>query len=56
MSADSHFTTDGATIAYELTGSGRPVGYAHGVLLSSGQAHHRCRSSPTIPRRSSSRM
>jgi non-heme chloroperoxidase len=34
MSADSHFTTDGATIAYELTGRGRPVGYAHGVLLS----------------------
>jgi non-heme chloroperoxidase len=35
MPADTCYTTpDGAKIAYELTGSGRPVGYAHGVLLS----------------------
>lgn len=35
MSGDSLYTTpDGATIAYELAGRGRPVGYAHGVLLS----------------------
>jgi non-heme chloroperoxidase len=34
MSADSHFTTNGATIAYQFTGVGPPVGYAHGVLLS----------------------
>lgn len=31
---DKHFTRDGATIAYELTGSGRPVAYSHGVPLS----------------------
>lgn len=35
MTADQHFATDGATIAYQLTGAGSPpVGYAHGVLLS----------------------
>jgi non-heme chloroperoxidase len=34
MTADSQLTTDGATIAYELSGTGDPVGYAHGVLLS----------------------
>ncbi|WP_102143099.1 alpha/beta fold hydrolase [Mycobacterium hubeiense] len=35
MSSDRLYTTpDGSTIAYELTGRGRPVGYAHGVLLS----------------------
>ncbi len=35
MSSDRFYTTaDGARIAYELTGRGRPVGYAHGVLLS----------------------
>ncbi|ADD44955.1 alpha/beta fold hydrolase [Stackebrandtia nassauensis] len=32
--ADSHFTHDNATIAYELKGSGRPVAYSHGVPLS----------------------
>ena len=34
MTADSHFATDGATIAYNIDGAGAPVGYAHGVLLS----------------------
>jgi non-heme chloroperoxidase len=31
---DSYYTRAGATIAYEVTGSGSPVGYAHGVPLS----------------------
>jgi pimeloyl-ACP methyl ester carboxylesterase len=31
---DSYFTRDGARIAYQLTGSGTPFGYAHGVFLS----------------------
>ena len=35
MSADALYTTpDEATIAYEVSGDGRPFGYAHGVLLS----------------------
>jgi non-heme chloroperoxidase len=34
MTVDRQLNTDGATIAYELTGTGDPVGYAHGVLLS----------------------
>lgn len=34
MATDRYLTRNGATIAYELTGSGRPVGYAHGVFLS----------------------
>lgn len=35
MGADSLYTTpDDATIAYEVTGKGRPFGYAHGILLS----------------------
>ncbi|QFZ24213.1 alpha/beta hydrolase [Saccharothrix syringae] len=34
MSADSHFTREGATIAYQCTGTGPPLGYAHGVMLS----------------------
>src|SRR5882757_63664 len=34
MSLDSHFTRAGATIAYQYTGSGSPLGYAHGVFLS----------------------
>ncbi|MFE9748330.1 alpha/beta fold hydrolase [Saccharothrix saharensis] len=34
MSADSYFTRAGATIAYQFTGSGSPLGYAHGVMLS----------------------
>lgn len=34
MATDRYFTRNGATIAYEFTGSGRPVGYAHGVFLS----------------------
>ncbi|UGT70941.1 alpha/beta hydrolase [Nocardia gipuzkoensis] len=33
-SADSYFTREGANIAYQFVGSGSPVGYAHGVLLS----------------------
>jgi pimeloyl-ACP methyl ester carboxylesterase len=31
---DSYFTRAGSTIAYQFTGSGQPVGYAHGVPLS----------------------
>ncbi len=31
---DRYVTRAGATIAYELTGSGTPLGYAHGVFLS----------------------
>jgi len=31
---DSYFTRAGATIAYQVAGSGSPVGYAHGVPLS----------------------
>jgi non-heme chloroperoxidase len=31
---DSYYTRGGATIAYQVTGSGSPVGYAHGVPLS----------------------
>lgn len=34
MSDDRYFTRDGATIAYQYTGSGTPLGYAHGVFLS----------------------
>ncbi|NUT48732.1 MAG: alpha/beta hydrolase [Saccharothrix sp.] len=34
MSTDRHFTRAGATIAYQYTGSGSPLGYAHGVMLS----------------------
>jgi non-heme chloroperoxidase len=34
MTTDSQLTIDGATIAYELSGTGDPVGYGHGVLLS----------------------
>nr|WP_042186477.1 alpha/beta hydrolase [Kibdelosporangium sp. MJ126-NF4]CEL17306.1 Beta-ketoadipate enol-lactone hydrolase [Kibdelosporangium sp. MJ126-NF4]CTQ91465.1 Beta-ketoadipate enol-lactone hydrolase (EC 3.1.1.24) [Kibdelosporangium sp. MJ126-NF4] len=34
MSDDRRFTRDGATIAYQYTGSGKPLGYAHGVFLS----------------------
>jgi pimeloyl-ACP methyl ester carboxylesterase len=34
VSEDSYFTRDGATIAYQFTGSGAPIGYAHGVFLS----------------------
>jgi len=34
MSADRHLTVEGATIAYQFTGSGSPRGYAHGVPLS----------------------
>lgn len=34
MTADSQYATDGATIAYNVDGTGAPVGYAHGVLLS----------------------
>lgn len=34
MAADSYFTRDGTSIAYQFTGSGAPIGYAHGVLLS----------------------
>ncbi|ONI70875.1 alpha/beta hydrolase [Actinosynnema sp. ALI-1.44] len=34
MPEDRHFTRDGARIAYQYTGSGRPLGYAHGVFLS----------------------
>ncbi|GAB3451523.1 alpha/beta fold hydrolase [Actinophytocola sediminis] len=34
MPPDSFFARDGATIAYQFTGSGTPFGYAHGVLLS----------------------
>jgi pimeloyl-ACP methyl ester carboxylesterase len=34
MPADSHFAADGATIAYQVAGSGTPLGYAHGVFLS----------------------
>jgi pimeloyl-ACP methyl ester carboxylesterase len=34
MSQDSYFTREGATIAYQYTGSGSPLGYAHGVFLS----------------------
>lgn len=39
MAADQHFAADGATIAYEVNGTGRPVGYAHGVLLSRAAIH-----------------
>jgi non-heme chloroperoxidase len=39
MSADSHLASDGATIAYQVTGTGLPVGYAHGVLLSRNAVH-----------------
>ncbi|WP_324197438.1 alpha/beta hydrolase [Nocardia cyriacigeorgica] len=31
---DSYFERDGGRIAYRIAGSGRPLGYAHGVLLS----------------------
>jgi pimeloyl-ACP methyl ester carboxylesterase len=31
---DSYFTRDGARIAYQFTGFGPPLGYAHGVFLS----------------------
>ncbi|MBF6320556.1 alpha/beta hydrolase [Nocardia cyriacigeorgica] len=31
---DSYFERDGGRIAYRVAGSGRPLGYAHGVLLS----------------------
>ncbi len=34
MSQDSFLTRAGARIAYQLNGSGSPLGYAHGVLLS----------------------
>ncbi|ALG12537.1 alpha/beta fold hydrolase [Kibdelosporangium phytohabitans] len=34
MPGDRHFTRDGATIAYQYSGRGRPLGYAHGVFLS----------------------
>ena len=35
MTDDQRFATDGATIAYQVTGTSTPpVGYAHGVLLS----------------------
>lgn len=34
MSSDSYLARDGAKIAYQVTGSGAPLGYAHGVLLS----------------------
>ncbi|MGH3678628.1 MAG: alpha/beta fold hydrolase [Mycobacterium sp.] len=34
MTSDQYFATDGATIAYQISGTGAPVGYAHGVLLS----------------------
>lgn len=34
MSKDRYFTRDGATIAYQYTGTGAPLGYAHGVFLS----------------------
>ncbi|MEV0668889.1 alpha/beta hydrolase [Mycobacterium sp. NPDC050441] len=35
MTTDAFYTApDGATIAYELGGHGRTIGYAHGVLLS----------------------
>lgn len=34
MTADSYFTRRGARIAYQFTGSGSPLGYAHGVPLS----------------------
>lgn len=33
-SQDSYFEREGARIAYRLMGSERPLGYAHGVLLS----------------------
>lgn len=34
MSSDSYLTHEGARIAYQYTGSGAPIGYAHGVPLS----------------------
>lgn len=34
MTSDNYFVRDGARIAYQLTGSGTPIGYAHGVFLS----------------------
>jgi non-heme chloroperoxidase len=34
MPNDHHLVRNGARIAYELTGEGPPLGYAHGVLLS----------------------
>ncbi|MGC7101309.1 alpha/beta fold hydrolase [Amycolatopsis lurida] len=34
MSEDKFFSREGATIAYQYTGAGRPLGYAHGVMLS----------------------
>ncbi|MDA3642896.1 alpha/beta hydrolase [Saccharopolyspora indica] len=34
MSPDRYLDREGARIAYQLTGTGAPVGYAHGVLLS----------------------
>ncbi|KAA5830548.1 alpha/beta fold hydrolase [Saccharopolyspora hirsuta] len=34
MSPDRYLDRGGARIAYQLTGTGAPVGYAHGVLLS----------------------
>lgn len=34
MTDAEYRTSDGVTIAYEFTGRGRPIGYAHGVLLS----------------------
>lgn len=34
MPEDSYFSRDGARIAYRFTGSGAPIGYAHGVPLS----------------------
>ncbi|MCI2416937.1 alpha/beta hydrolase [Saccharopolyspora sp. K220] len=34
MCSDRYFTREGARIAYQFTGSGSPVGYAHGVMLS----------------------
>jgi len=44
-------TPKGATIAYEVTGRGRPSGDAYGVLLSMAQAAAssgaRCGSEPT---------
>lgn len=34
MTSDSCLARDGAQIAYQFTGSGTPIGYAHGVFLS----------------------
>ncbi|MEU4392641.1 alpha/beta hydrolase [Kribbella sp. NPDC023855] len=34
MSTDSYFERDGATIAYQYSGTGEPLAYAHGVPLS----------------------